>query len=83
MSYVAGKSIYLKGYKRNEFAEKNAELHISIYKNKERSCVHIRKVYSLRGIKLWYTSRLIGTGCRCFKLEDWPFIILLTIYLEV
>ena len=22
MSYVAGKSIYLKGYKRNEFAEK-------------------------------------------------------------
>ena len=63
--------------------KKNAELHISIYKNKERSCVHIRKVYSLRGIKVWYTSRLIGAGCRCFKLEDWPFIILLTIYLEV
>ena len=52
-------------------------------KCKERSCVHIRKVYGLRGIKPWYTSRLIGTGCRCFKLEDWPFIILLTTYLEV
>ena len=35
MSYVAGKSIYLWGYKGHEFAEKNAELHISIYKKKK------------------------------------------------
>ena len=66
------------------YCKNSAELHFSIEKKcKERSCVHIRKVYGLRGIKPWYTSRLIGTGCRCFKLEDWPFIILLTTYLEV